>query len=343
MRSNRIPHVLVLGAGVVGLNTALRLSSQYPVTIMADQFGLQTDSRKATAIWHLYLVPEAPTILAWAAETLVHLITLAGNPTSGVTMLSGTELFRGRATEQPLWAGIPPMFHQLSDEEIRQYNQHKGDHLHNVAMNPVTSGYSLQVPGADMNLYLPWLERQVSEHGCHFLQSSVNRFEDISSEYDLIVNCTGLGARELANDRTFVPYKGQYFVFNRTTETPPQYIGDDDHPGGMAYVIPRGTEVLVGGCADEGLEDLGFTLSWEDVRERAGLYMPWLRSLSAKDQARPPVVGIRPARRGGVRLEIDTEYHDRLIIHNYGHGGSGFSLAWGCAGEVLRLINMTRH
>jgi len=48
-------------------------------------------------------------------------------------------------------------------------------------------------------------------------------------------------------------------------------------------------------------------------------------------------VGLRPFRRSGVRLERDQSRHGRTVIHNYGHGGAGFTLSWGCAREVLEL------
>jgi len=48
-------------------------------------------------------------------------------------------------------------------------------------------------------------------------------------------------------------------------------------------------------------------------------------------------VGLRPFRRSGVRLERDQLRDGRMVIHNYGHGGSGFTLSWGCAREVVDL------
>ena len=48
-------------------------------------------------------------------------------------------------------------------------------------------------------------------------------------------------------------------------------------------------------------------------------------------------VGLRPAR-PAVRLE--AEPHDRgVVVHCYGHGGAGVTLAWGCAEEVVGLVS----
>jgi glycine/D-amino acid oxidase-like deaminating enzyme len=46
-------------------------------------------------------------------------------------------------------------------------------------------------------------------------------------------------------------------------------------------------------------------------------------------------VGLRPGRTT-LRLEIDAKYKN--IIHNYGHGGAGLTLGWGCAGDVVEML-----
>lgn len=51
----------------------------------------------------------------------------------------------------------------------------------------------------------------------------------------------------------------------------------------------------------------------------------------------PIVAGLRPFRRGSYRLEAQT-VQGKLVIHNYGHGGAGISLSWGCAREVKDLL-----
>jgi len=47
--------------------------------------------------------------------------------------------------------------------------------------------------------------------------------------------------------------------------------------------------------------------------------------------------GIRPYRKGGIRLDAEY-YRDKLIIHDYGHGGSGISLSWGSARLSLKIL-----
>ena len=52
-------------------------------------------------------------------------------------------------------------------------------------------------------------------------------------------------------------------------------------------------------------------------------------------------VGLRPHRDAGFVLKTD-KLDDKLLIHNYGHGGAGVTLSWGCAAEVVRMAESPR-
>jgi D-amino-acid oxidase len=47
-------------------------------------------------------------------------------------------------------------------------------------------------------------------------------------------------------------------------------------------------------------------------------------------------VGLRPFR-PQVRLEAEATGDGPLVVHNYGHGGAGITLSWGCAREAAAL------
>jgi len=75
----------------------------------------------------------------------------------------------------------------------------------------------------------------------------------------------------------------------------------------------------------------------KDILSRADLLVPGLGSAPVIKE----LVGLRPAR-SELRLELEPATSLLPpVIHNYGHGGSGWSLSWGCAEEVLRLASVT--
>ncbi|HVU49636.1 MAG TPA: FAD-dependent oxidoreductase, partial [Polyangia bacterium] len=55
------------------------------------------------------------------------------------------------------------------------------------------------------------------------------------------------------------------------------------------------------------------------------------------DQVVRTVAGIRPYRRGGPRLERE-DVGGKTVVHNYGHGGAGYTLSWGSAAIVAELL-----
>jgi D-amino-acid oxidase len=111
---------------------------------------------------------------------------------------------------------------------------------------------------------------------------------------------------------------------------PNVFLSDDRDPGAMFYVIPRRGQFVLGGCSIPGHwddapgADAALTEGILDRCRRFG-FDPG-NSLGAR-------TGLRPAR-GEVRLE-----RERRFVHNYGHGGAGYTLSWGCAEEVARLVS----
>lgn len=344
MRTVR-PRVGVIGAGTVGLACAELLASSFDVSIIARAFGVETASNKATAIWHIYLVEETPRVLSLAGRTLRTLYHLfSGEEGCGIGLASGIELFRTQPFIIPSWSQIPRVFEILQEAEIAQYNQISGSSLNReemklLAMHPVRWGYRIEAPVADMFVYLPWLESRVRSLDVNFVSANLESLDGIGREFDLLVNCAGAGAKELCKDDDLLPVRGQYFVLRGDDGVPNEYIGDDDNPLGMSYVIPRLGEVMIGGTAEPGIESDQFDLSWDDLQRRAALYAPWVESHSFAEFGKRQVSGVRPFRKGGLRLEVDVQPSVCPIIHNYGHGGSGFSLSWGCAEEVESMAN----
>ena len=138
---------------------------------------------------------------------------------------------------------------------------------------------------------------------------------------DLVVNCTGVGARVLADDREVEPHRGQVLVADRL-DLPAALV----HETSLAYAIPRPDDCILGGTNDVS-DDLHPRA--EDTAKILAICRDYL---GISGRVREIKVGLRPFRRGGVRLAREGR-----VIHNYGHGGSGFTVSWGCAEDVAAL------
>jgi len=199
-----------------------------------------------------------------------------------------------------------------------------------VSFPGVRWGYRLTAPAANMDKYLPWLSDGCRQRGVRFEARQIAAWDELH-DFDYIVNCCGLRTRNLTEDAELFGMRGQYLVL----EPPPgwighEYVGDDDHPDGMAYMIPRDGKIMVGGT-EELTEEMVFDVSEPDILRRAETFCR--ASLDGAVIARR-VVGLRPCRRSG-KVVLGPDPNDARLIHNYGHGGSGFSLSWGCAEAVL--------
>lgn len=165
--------------------------------------------------------------------------------------------------------------------------------------------------------YLDYLRRRF--RGALRLGVTLQSLKDLPG--DLIVNCTGVGARGLANDAEVEPHRGQVLVADRI-DLPAALV----HETSLAYAIPRPDDCILGGTNDVS-DDL--TARAEDTAKILEICRDFF---GVTGRIREVKVGLRPFRRSGVRLEREGR-----VVHNYGHGGSGFTVSWGCAEEVAAL------
>src|SRR5206468_12723331 len=188
------------------------------------------------------------------------------------------------------------------------------------------------VPRMDTTIYLDYIaNRFVVAGGSIAADVHFEKLEDVDRKFDLMINCAGIGARELVQDRDLEPHRGQVAVVPRI-EALSSAVVCDDAP--LMYAIPRTNDCVFGGT-NELSDDLDI-----DPAVTSRIVAECSRVLNIGN----PVVlagrvGLRPFRKSGVRLEGDRLHDGRTVIHNYGHGGAGFTLSWGCAREVLQLAS----
>ncbi len=300
--------VTVVGAGVSGLTTAVVLQrAGHEVRVIAREKGVDTTSGAAGAVWYPFRCDPPDRVNRWARQTREHLVALArSTPEAGVDVLTLYECVDDDAV--PWWAE--------SVDDLK--------YITSGIPYPSPSAWRFSAPRVEPAIHLPWLESQLSSP---VERAEVASLEDVPG--DLVVNCTGLGARRLCDDDDLQAIYGQTVIVEGGTLDPKTALSDERFAEAIFYAIPRRGEVVLGGCATDCGDDFELTPG-EELREailsmcREAGYQPG-RVLRDKS-------GLRPGRKS-VRVEREGR-----VIHNYGHGGAGYTLAWGCAQEVLALV-----
>ncbi len=300
----------MIGAGVSGLTVGVRLAEAgHDVHVLARELPLETTSSVAAAIWYPYLARPLDRVLGWAQASLDEFRSLAVHDDSaGVVMREGVELVRARA-EDPWWVAAVPDWKRLD-----------------FAPAPYRDGWTFTTPVIEMPVYLAWLQHRLESANGTITRMALAALPDHA---DLVVNCSGLGARLLGADDEMVPVRGQVIRLGQVGLT--RWLLAEDGP---TYVVPRSNDIIVGGSEDHGEWDRRPSQRLaEQILARAVALVPEL----AEAQVLGHRVGLRPAR-PAVRLEAEKLESGHRVIHCYGHGGSGVTTSWGCADEVLALV-----
>ncbi|MGE0545559.1 MAG: FAD-dependent oxidoreductase [Kofleriaceae bacterium] len=303
--------ITVVGAGIIGLTTALTLEEQgHAVRVIASATGSATTSAVAGAVWFPYRVGPKHKVARWAADTRSWLENHARDPSSGIDLLTGYEI----TTETD--ANPPPPWWGANIEVSRIAAP--------IADAPLA--WSFLAPRAEPSLFMPWVTARLTA------TIETRPVTDLASEPgDVVINCTGLGARDILDDSELVGLFGQIVLTEPGTVDRRITVTDDRNPDEVFYMIPRRDELVLGGCsipwrrgaplaADPAITDRILAHA-----RRLGLGIGAVRTVRT---------GLRPFR-NEVRLEREGR-----IIHNYGHGGAGFTLCRGCAEQVAILVRM---
>lgn len=313
----RTTDVVVIGAGISGLSVARALAlAGHTVHVTSDKPPLETTSAVAPALWFPFTTEDSQRALDWALVSYFHFEALAALPETGVMMRSCVDLHR-RKLPAPPWAPHVRRSGMLGPNDVKP---------------PFVEAFTCQVPVIEAPRHLEWLisELRRLNVSLSFDGPSVASFEGISAR--VIVNCTGMGARVLCQDHELLPVKGQVLRVERGDAK--ECLHDDEHPRGITYVIPRSQDLVIGATVEPGLDDR------ERDEEKLSLLRQNAETLIEGIGDRKILssgVGVRPFR-PKVRLEVETRGSGPPVVHNYGHGGSGWTLSEGCAREVAELV-----
>ncbi|KAK7453407.1 hypothetical protein VKT23_011672 [Stygiomarasmius scandens] len=375
--SNQLKHnVVVIGAGVIGLSTAIKIQERgrYTTTVVAELYPEDLEHPERSAKY----------TSCWAAA--IH----TGFPQEGTLQYSVNE-----GTFRDMWAlshpdspvehcflRVPLKYHALDDlEGSKQYMMPWYSNT-NVFPNPDSKGTVIQFDTLtiDSERYLPYLIDRFRKAGGRTVRGKVDHLNQLLqgnlqvdevtgnlndsspsktsflARPDAIVVCAGLGARNLGGveDPLVHPVRGQTVYIKAPWIKLAQMKEEED--GGETYILPRrsGIVVLGGIYTPNDWYDRPRPETKEDILHRTLKICPELVPPDALERGKSPTVddvkkliigegcGLRPGRINGIRLEVDwvdSQPGGRTpVIHNYGHTGLGYSSSWGSASKALELL-----
>lgn len=225
------------------------------------------------------------------------------------------------------WYSELPEFRALSARELPSGTV-GGNTYNSTSINP--------------DYLLPWLQKRLEEkYGVLFVRDTVSSLDYAKHRLNCqaVVNASGLGARHLAGDNDVVGIRGQTALVKNAA-----FRAGMDREVHMrrgreyTYAIPR---LSSGGIIIGGIEDEKRTTSEVDADVRLdivtrvnAMLKGQLKGLDVKRDVIKDIVGFRPARRGGYRVEREGN-----VVHAYGFAGAGYRYSWGAASEAARLVD----
>ncbi|MEU9124831.1 FAD-dependent oxidoreductase [Streptomyces sp. NPDC048506] len=322
--------VWVIGGGVIGLTSAVALAEDgHRVRVLSrDAAGGTTSAVAGGLCWPYRIHPYARAV-RWSVRSFHVLAELARNPEgTGVRMVTGTmaeaPAARPEAADDDLtaWYDAVPGLRPARADELPE---------------GCASGWRARTPLVDMPTHLRYLERRLTAAGGIVERRTVTSTGQADGVAAVVVNCSGLGARELVPDPDVHPVQGQ-LVIVENPGVEEWFVAAAPGASDTTYALPQPYGLVLGGTAREG--------DWsrepdpavaEAIVARCARHYPEL----ARARVLAHKVGLRPAR-PEVRLTAERLSGGTWWVHNYGHGGAGATVAWGCADEVVRLVREVR-
>jgi D-amino-acid oxidase len=335
-----IKRIKVVGAGVVGLSTACVLAEDgYDVTVVAERLPSASTSAVAAAFWEPFHVGEVqPALVEDSYQEFMSLFH--SNDDAGISIEPVYRYF-ANPDEQRDWERNNSWYR--TERLPLNYRSLEAAKIPNM----FACGVSYIVPVIHMPTYLNYLQsRLLSQTKQAIISRKVVALNDELVDADALINCTGLGSRQIADvlDRNLNAYRGQIVILPWSSAidgltfvtTGKQF---EEFP---VYVVPRrDRDIVLGGTfvRDESGDEQPIAWMTDRIIEQCVSIVPEVASVLTRDI--PPEnikAGFRPVRDASIRLCLDKQSYHKPVIHNYGHGGGGVTLSWGCAFDVRRQL-----
>ncbi|KAM5347476.1 hypothetical protein ACJ41O_010481 [Fusarium nematophilum] len=348
--------VVVVGAGVIGLTSALLLAREgHDVTVVGKHMPGDYDAEYASPWAGANVIPLSPEHGSrWERRTWVTLKKLTEeNPEAGIHFQT-THILRRNQDMDRAASGFSADFYKLSPWYKDIFNNFRENHSSEVAPG-YDSGFQYQGVCINTAIFLPWLLGQCIKNGVVVRRGILTNIKQArllshtGRAANIIVNATGLGSLKLGGveDTTVAPARGQIVVVrNETLKDFPLFMCSSslDDSGEEIYAMQRAAG---GGTVLGGTYQVGNWDSQPDqntairIMQRIVDLCPEFaggKGIAGLDVIRHGV-GFRPWRKGGLRLEEEKLDDQTWIIHNYGHSGWGYMGSYGCAEGVVELVD----
>ncbi|KAI9460822.1 hypothetical protein HD554DRAFT_2206826 [Boletus coccyginus] len=350
--SNARKEIVIVGAGVVGLSTAIRVqeTGKYNVAIIAETFPTDPRTIRYTSHWAgAHHVSQAfgdarqKALDKETFETMWQDSTPDGGAVAGLFFRHTHTEFRADGIDPSPWLDYMPNFRTVSEYDL---------------IPGSTAGYTFTTFTLNTPAYMNWLLSRFLSLGGSTKRESLQHISQVLDDTRnpaAIIACPGIGARFLGGieDKDVYPVRGQTTLLRAPWVKYGRTLSGAD--GSYIYMMPRCTgEVIVGG--------IKVANDWHPVPRAADRTYILTHVLALCPDLAPPCVrasreptvadlealivdegcGLRPARIGGIRLEVSSLEQgggEKVpVIYNYGHSGMGFQSSWGSASVVLALL-----
>ncbi|KAH8805428.1 FAD dependent oxidoreductase superfamily [Xylogone sp. PMI_703] len=325
--------IIILGAGIIGCAAARQLLQKgFEVILVAEYIpGDQSifyASAWAGAAWHSAggLTDEHKYL---QAVTHRHLLKLAlEEPEAGVCLVESREYLEELPGENSaIWGRtVASNFRELSP----------GEYPSNFAC-----GWSYECMVTDPTKHMPYLGRKIESLGGKFVRRKVSSLSELYGMFPtarIFINASGWGSKllkDVKDERSF-PERGQN-VFMKTPNTSTMYFRNGKE---YTYVIPRPMSggVVLGGIKqrDNLSPDVDMDIARDEIA-RAHRLAPEIVPAEPPKESLSYIVGIRPSRDGGFRLESQN-IGERVVLSAYGFGGGGYAFSYGVADALTKMV-----
>ncbi len=305
----------IIGGGIIGLTTGVVLAEAgHDVEILTREPIEHTTSWAAGATCYPFAAEESPRSLRWLDRVMQILTPLVSDPSAGVILTCWRKLSEHETCEKPYWLGHIKNGRFLEKQECPP---------------PYRSGVTAPLLLMAVDRYAPYVMDRFLKAGGRYMRVDVPTANDLQGRFEAIINATGVYASEFAGDISVRPARGQVVIVkNREIKNHTALFEK------KFYIYPRGEQCLLGGSYDldqwDRTPDPALT---QEILDWAATMEPCLKTPEILDVR----VGLRPLR-PTVRLEKELLPDGTPLIHNYGHGGAGYTLSWGCAFDVLKIL-----